>query len=623
MQPLTIGDFRTGLFNAREPWLAPDDAFAKLENAIPFRGRLISRPGYELFSKLGTYAVEVHGNGDGTPGPYAGSVPNTPVLPAEASPSTYTVKVVHVDSLSVDQQTLVDDGAGVLSGDGSGTFDYATGAYSATFNANVPVSDTIEIRYEYERGLPVMSVGAFDLRDGSKLLQATDTRRWWRWNSTTKRFDDTEQADVWSGDVEDQFSLAAFGDYVAIANGVDEIQYWDGSSIQTVDTDWSGGGNDLDSARVLVAYKSRILALSTVENGSTFLARARWTIVNPDLSASGQWLAVDFADAPIADEIVSAGFVGELLVVVFRQGFMALEATPDFRAPFRWRRITGRQDGGVSPRCVVEVPNRRPTRGAAGPSGPTILSLGEQGLGVTDGAEAADAIVQVPDFIDETNPSAMNRVASANLLANRQCWWCYPSVGEDQPTHVLAYQKEDGAWAMFSGLSFASFGDFRVESGLLWGDLVGTLADQAFPWDRRDFKAGFPIVLAGDHANQVHKVGQVFSDAGSAVTAVARSKRFNPFRDQGADATLVHFDIQCDAVDVVLTVRFYRNQNPVAYGQFQVNMNSDRPKTRRRIVLNATGDDHEFELQFSTTRLVSIDFVRLWFTADQPMDAAS
>ena len=44
-----IANYKTGLENDVEPWLLPEDAFEKLEDAFVFRGRVHKRFGYTLF----------------------------------------------------------------------------------------------------------------------------------------------------------------------------------------------------------------------------------------------------------------------------------------------------------------------------------------------------------------------------------------------------------------------------------------------------------------------------------------------------------------------------------------------------------------------------------------------
>src|SRR5690348_6340860 len=52
MQPLFIGSYSKGLQNNQKPWLTPDDAFFKLENAYTWRERVKKREGLRLLGRL-------------------------------------------------------------------------------------------------------------------------------------------------------------------------------------------------------------------------------------------------------------------------------------------------------------------------------------------------------------------------------------------------------------------------------------------------------------------------------------------------------------------------------------------------------------------------------------------
>lgn len=65
-QPFLVADFKTGLFDAREPWLAPIDAFPELKNGQVFRGRLTKRQGYVEYGKLAERVATVNAMDTGT-----------------------------------------------------------------------------------------------------------------------------------------------------------------------------------------------------------------------------------------------------------------------------------------------------------------------------------------------------------------------------------------------------------------------------------------------------------------------------------------------------------------------------------------------------------------------------
>lgn len=83
------------------------------------------------------------GFGDDITMDYSGTLLQLPIIPS-------TVTVTAAD------QSLADDGLGTLSGDGSGTVDYETGAISVSFNKAVPTGAPVAASYrqlqQYQRG---------------------------------------------------------------------------------------------------------------------------------------------------------------------------------------------------------------------------------------------------------------------------------------------------------------------------------------------------------------------------------------------------------------------------------------------------------------------------------------
>jgi hypothetical protein len=83
------------------------------------------------------------GTGDDIIKTFSGTLPQLPVLP-----STITVRAA--------DQTLTDDGAANLQGDGSGTVDYTTGSITMTFDLAVPLGASVIASYrqlqQYQRG---------------------------------------------------------------------------------------------------------------------------------------------------------------------------------------------------------------------------------------------------------------------------------------------------------------------------------------------------------------------------------------------------------------------------------------------------------------------------------------
>lgn len=86
------------------------------------------------------YAVDNIATGDGVTTAFSGGLQNPPII--------IDTLFIAADDPSGTQQVLTDEGDGTLSGDGSGTIDYLTGAYTATFNAAPASTAVIYAKYQ-------------------------------------------------------------------------------------------------------------------------------------------------------------------------------------------------------------------------------------------------------------------------------------------------------------------------------------------------------------------------------------------------------------------------------------------------------------------------------------------
>ena len=86
------------------------------------------------------YAVDNIATGDGVTVAFSGGLQNPPVMIGSL--------FITSDDPTGFQQLLTDNGNGTLSGDGSGTINYLTGAYTATFNTAPAASAVIYAKYQ-------------------------------------------------------------------------------------------------------------------------------------------------------------------------------------------------------------------------------------------------------------------------------------------------------------------------------------------------------------------------------------------------------------------------------------------------------------------------------------------
>lgn len=182
-QPFLISEFKTGLFNYLQPWIRTADAFGELSNAYIYRGTLNKREGYQIF---GNMAYRDNNSALGNGGMvYSGTIP---VHPIHAGTSFFPFTITAVGS--PDQVISDSTGSGVLSGDGTGTINYTTGAWTATFTSNVSANNNIYIDYQPNTSRPIMGLKTWSSEvDGSRDFIAFDTRRAAVYNTGTQEFD--------------------------------------------------------------------------------------------------------------------------------------------------------------------------------------------------------------------------------------------------------------------------------------------------------------------------------------------------------------------------------------------------------------------------------------------------
>jgi hypothetical protein len=90
------------------------------------------------------YAVDNIATGDGVTSAFSGGLQNPPVIIGSL--------FIAADDPTGTQQLLTDQGDGTLTGDGSGTIDYLTGAYTVTFTSPPAASAVIYAKYQGYQG---------------------------------------------------------------------------------------------------------------------------------------------------------------------------------------------------------------------------------------------------------------------------------------------------------------------------------------------------------------------------------------------------------------------------------------------------------------------------------------
>lgn len=530
-QRFLIAPFKTGLQTDLRPWQIMDDAFEQLQNAYVFRGRLRKRIGSLLMgpSVLNSrLRVQV---GVTTSGALTTTVPG--------SSDIYSL-VGQAFSVQMQLFTVWQLGnpATMLStGVGSGTFNTSTGQVVITGTGspdNTPV-------YWYP-GQPVMGITQYE----SGAVN----------NHPTYAFDpqfayiyagggwERSGAAIWNGNDLDFFwatnwqgvagtpvlFVTNFNATVPTPAGTDDPIWWtvDGSA-------WTSGtganafyflpaggavntGSFVVTARIIVAFKNRLVLLNTIENngsgsggtntayvnrcrysfnGSPFVRNAWYepnqmdtsgSVVNNNNIAAG----AGYIDATTEEQIISAEFIKDRLIVYFERSTWELAYTGNEILPFVWQKINT-ELGSQSTFSTVSFDK-------------TVLTIGNTGIHACSGTNVERIDNLIPDEIFdafETNDNATQRTAGIRDYFNEMVYWTFVTTtetpGQTFPNQLLVYNYQNGAWALNDDC-FTAFGYFEQGSDLTWATSTpitwetfnGTWIDNITHANDRQILAGTP-----------------------------------------------------------------------------------------------------------------------------------
>lgn len=553
-EPFLIANMEVGLERDREPWLLPDQAFPNLEDAYLFRGRIKRRAGYENLGRLCEQATQqILGVRGAAPDNFTGPLALGGGVKIQPGSVSITDGVT----------TFIDDGAGAMvvsAGTGTGgAIDYFTGVFSVTFTGAVPPGPpNVTADYCLFFGRPVMGLKTRELTTINKeQLIGFDTVKANRYSNTNQRFEDitfhktTNNSFSWTATNSDFFwttnyanafwvtnSSAGFQNVVDATNPAngDGLRWYDGSG-------WINflpqvnGTDFLMGATIIVSYRNRLVMLNTIE-GSAFGAstqyfqRARWSqngtpyYVAPVPSGFTGGTDVDswrsdqvgkggFIDAPTSEQIISAAFIHDTLVVYFERSTWQLRYTGDPVLPFIWERINV-ELGAESTFSIVPF-----DRG--------LVGIGNYGIIMANGSDVQRIDQKIPDevFNIHNGNDGVKRVHGIRDFSKQLVYWTFPNDDTNPtfPTRVLVYDYLEGTYAYFND-SITTFGMYQPFNDTTWADLKRSWSSYPYEWQSAQFQSDFPLIVAGNQQGWVFKnynSGPIINDPSLYITNITQN----------------------------------------------------------------------------------------------------
>ena len=491
-----IAPINTGLETDVRPFLIPDDAFARLQNAYVFRGRVRKRFGsrlmntgvatniQQLFSRL---RIQVNTTDAG--GNAAGIVPGA------------IFKVGQLFSIGSQIYTVVTPGVAqpmLNTGAGAATYSTTNGAY--TF-AGAPALTAV-FWYPSE---PVMGLITFEsLAISNEPVIAFDTQFAYLYTGVAWVRAGTA---VWTGNNAQFFWGTTYrGDeayenflFVTNFNPPDQIKYWDGAAWTTINPVFDAAGDTIETCRIILPFKDRLLFLNTVENiggiNRSFVNRCRFSQDGSPVEAGagiGAWLEDvsgkgGYLDAPTKENIITAQFLKDRLIVYFEESTWELVFTGNQILPFRWNQLNT-ELGAES--TFSQVPFDK-----------YVLGVGNVGIMSCNGSNVDRIDQLIPDSVFEIH-NGNDGVVRVNGIRDyflELVYWSFPSANTDPvfPNRVLVYNYKNGAWA-FNDDSITVFGYYQTQVDTTWAQATATWGESNQPWSSGQLQSQFRDIIAGN-----------------------------------------------------------------------------------------------------------------------------
>ncbi len=498
-QKFLIAPFKSGFEKDVRPWLLPEEAFEELNNMYVFRGRVRKRFGSE-FMNDGDVPVDpataqltsrlriVVDTTDAAGASTGGATTPVGITPAIGQLFSIGAEIFTVNALGVPAVLLTTGAA-------------TTHTYNTTTRVFVFAGAAVLTDIFWYPALPVMGITQFEMLEiNDEPTYAFDTRAAYQFIAGAWARAGTA---VWTGADSDFFWATNYQGVTPEINllfvtnfvAADLIKFWNNAVWTNLNPVFNGAGDTIQTCRLIISFKDRLLFLNTIENiaavNTQFGNRLRF-------SQNGSPLDVDafrqdipgrggFLNAPTQEQIISAEFLKDRLIVFFERSTWELAYTGNKILPFRWQKINT-ELGAESTFSIV-------------PFDKVVLGVGNVGIHACNGANVERIDDKIPDTVYEIHNEnqGVKRVHGIRDYFAEMVYWTFPSDDNDDtfPTRVLVYNYRTGSWAINDD-SITAFGYFQNQNDRTWQSSIESWQESDFSWNSGILQSQFRQIIAGN-----------------------------------------------------------------------------------------------------------------------------
>lgn len=468
-------DNNSGLQTNVKPFLIPDNAFAELENMYISRGRVRKRLGSvwmgqsQLHTRLRYLVTTTDEYGDAT----------------STAPGTIFA-IGQMFSIGEDTFTVTTLGTPVslLSTNPIASMTYNTTTGAIVVSGADPLTDIF-----FYPATPVMGLTEYYI-PASRTYQSIgfDTQFSYKFDELSNAWLAIKTTDaVWTGNNSQFFWSTNYQGsdpnlnllWTTNFNTADGIRYFNGTSWTKASFSYNNAGDKILTARILIQFKNRLLLMNTVEQVSgistSFFNRVRYSALGNPLSTNawnqdvpGRGSAID---APVQEELITAQFIKDRLIVYFKESTFELAYTGNQVQPFVWQKINT-ELGAES--TFSEIPFDR-----------NVFGIDNIGIHACNGAnvERIDEVIPQLSFGFSSAENGPDRIAGIRDYYSEIAYWTYPNQVRNSsfyfPNKTLIFNYINNTWSTNDD-SITAFGYFLYSEetpGATWGNTY-------IPWEQ-------------------------------------------------------------------------------------------------------------------------------------------
>ena len=560
MQSIDISGFNSGVQKKnKKPFLLVDDAFQELQNAYVWREEVKKREGMQYIGRFRRVFTSASiGNSGASPWTintlYSNYTPAiTPESTAEIEPGSVVITIGAI--------TFTDQGNGLLTGSiggNSGYINYLTGVVVLTHTAGAGVASTASLNY-YPT-LPAMGIWTREIAGiNDEETIWFDTK--YAYKVVGGDFQEFLSPSVtWDGGDSDFFwatnysgsdsSKRLFFTTNFFKSAGSSMRYTDGTTWTTFQPIVAAAlPTYLFTARILIPYYGRLLALNTWEGNTigtsqNFFSRCRFSQIGSPVQADSWQSDIfgkgGFIDAPTNEEIISATFYKNTLIVQFERSTWRLQYVGEYGIPFLWERISS-DFGSESTFSTVLFDNG-------------VLAVADKAIVVSSSGDVKRIDLDIPDLVYEflNSDNGVKRVQGIRDFKKEIVYWCYPNfntlyTGQYFPNETVIYNYRNNTFAFFRN-NVTCYGNFQYQVNVTWDRLDVFWDSYQVAWDDVG-QSKLPLIVSGNQQGFGHFYGypDVETLADSSIDALDQ---------ESLSVTAVTVGI-----DVVLTINNHNLQN--------------------------------------------------------------